>query len=327
MRIKILIIGILLLVAVISVVVKKAGDKKSEAGLLLSGNVEVTEAGVGFKIPGRIVELFAEEGQKIGNAEKLAALDSAELESNVNQAQAYLDEAKARLEELKTGSRPQELEQAKADVNYAETELNNAKSDFERAEMLFRDELISVQQMDAAKKTYDVAVAQHKKAVASLSLVKEGARKEEILAAMSRVRQAEAALKTSEERLKDTVIYSPFSGVILRKNIEAGETASAGSPVYTIGDIGHPWVKVYVKEDKLGYVKLGQKAEIRVDSYPNKIYEGTVTYISSEAEFTPKNIQTQEERVKLVFGVKVSVKNINDELKPGLPADVRIFLQ
>jgi len=134
-------------------------------------------------------------------------------------------------------------------------------------------------------------------------------------------------MNTSEERLKDTTLYAPISGVVLRKNVELGEILSAGTPVFTIGDLENPWVKVYVKEDKLGQVKLGHKADVRVDSFKNKTYEGTVTFISSEAEFTPKNVQTEEERVKLVFGVKVKVKNENGELKPGMPADVRITME
>jgi len=134
-------------------------------------------------------------------------------------------------------------------------------------------------------------------------------------------------VNTYEERLKDTMLFSPISGVVLRKNGELGETLSAGTPVFTIGDLENPWVKVYVKEDRLGQIKLGQKADVRVDSFKNKTYEGTVTFISSEAEFTPKNVQTEEERVKLVFGVKVKVKNENGELKPGMPADVKITLK
>ena len=138
---------------------------------------------------------------------------------------------------------------------------------------------------------------------------------------------ARAALRTAEVRFRDSVIYAPLAAVVLRKDVEAGETVNAGMPVFTLGDLENPWVKVYVKEDKLGLVKLGQKAEISVDTFPNKRYEGTVTYISSEAEFTPKNVQTREERVKLVFGVKVSVKNQNNELKPGMPADVEILVK
>jgi len=142
-----------------------------------------------------------------------------------------------------------------------------------------------------------------------------------------RVEQARAALNTSGEHFKDTVIYAPVSGVILRKNVEPGETVAQGTPVVTIGDLASPWIKVYVREDRLGLVKLGQKAKITVDTYKDRFYEGTVTYISSEAEFTPKSVQTQEERVKPVFGVKIRVKNEHDELKPGMPADVRIYLK
>ncbi len=112
----------------------------------------------------------------------------------------------------------------------------------------------------------------------------------------------------------------------MTKNLEAGEIVSAGTPVYTIGDLAHPWVTVYVKEDKLGLVKLQQTARVAVDSYPDKTYSGTVTSIASEAEFSPKNVQTKEERVNLVFAVEVSVENPNGELKPGMPADVTILL-
>jgi HlyD family secretion protein len=193
-----------------------------------------------------------------------------------------------------------QVAQNRAALRNAEAQLVKAKKDFDRAELLFQSGAISTQQMDAARTAYDVAFSQ--------------------------VQQSGAALRTSEVKLKDTVLYAPVSGVVLRKNIEAGETIAAGTPVFTIGDLENPWVKVYVKEDKLGLVKLGQQAQVKTDSYPGKVYEGTITYISSEAEFTPKNVQTQEERVKLVFGLKVSVKNLNDELKPSMPADVRILL-
>ncbi|MBI5055669.1 MAG: efflux RND transporter periplasmic adaptor subunit [Nitrospirae bacterium] len=327
MKKKLLMIGIVILIIGGTLLINRLTKESSNGEFVLSGNVEATETDIGFKYPGRVAELFVEEGQKIKKGDRLAVFDSSELESLVSQSKAYLNETVARLGELKAGFRQQEISQAEANVGYAEAELSKAKKDYNRADVLYQNGAISAQQMDAARKTYDVAVAQHQKALQALSLVKEGPRKEEIVAAESRVRQAEAALKVSEERLKDAMIHSPVSGVVLRKIIEAGETVSSGSPVYTIGALENPWIKVYVKEDKLGHVKLGQKAEIKVDSYPDKVYEGTVTYISSEAEFTPKNIQTQEERVKLVFGMKISVKNVNDELKPGMPADVRIFLR
>lgn len=327
MKKKLLIAGIIILIGVAIFLIRYLGNKEEQGVLTVSGNVEVTEVNVGFKTSGRVIELLAEEGQKVKKGDRIAVLDSAELESQVTQQRAYLNETVARLQELKAGSRPQEIEQAEANVKYAEAELIKAKKDYERADVLYKNGAISAQQFDAAKKAYETAQSQHKKAIEALSLVKEGPRKEEIRAAENRVKQAEAALKASEERLKDTIIYAPVSGVILRKNVEHGEIVAPGIPVYTIGDLENPWIKVYVKEDRLGLVKLGQKAEITTDSYPGKKYDGTVTYISSEAEFTPKNVQTQEERVKLVFGVKVSVKNVNDELKPGMPADVRIILR
>lgn len=328
MKKNVLIAALLLLVIIIAfLLLKNVKTAHDDGVLIVSGNVEVTEVNTGFKTPGRIIELLTDEGRKVTAGEKLAVLDNAELESHVAQNKAYLSETIARLEELKTGSRPQEIQQALANVDQAEAERQKAEKDYMRAEALLKKEVVSAQYFDTAKKTYDIAVAQHKKAAGTLSLVQEGPRKEVIKAAADRVLQAKASVRVSLERLNDSVLYAPASGIVLRKNVERGETVSSGVPVYTIGDLANPWIKVYVKEDKLGLVKLGQKAEITTDSYPGKKYEGIVTYISSEAEFTPKNVQTQEERVKLVFGVKVSVKNQNDELKPGMPADVKIVLK
>lgn len=249
---------------------------RQDPGVLpLSGNVEATEVHVGFKISGRVVALLTDEGRRVRIDEKIAVLDSAEYESQVNQHRAML--------------------------RNAEATLDKARKDAERAEALFTSGAIARQQLDAARTASDVSLAQ--------------------------VQQAAAALRTAELKLKDTVIHSPAAGVVQRKLVEEGETVAAGAPVYTIGALDLPWIKVYVPETRLGLVKLGQKAEISTDSYPGKIYEGTVTYISSEAEFTPKYVQTREERVKLVYGVKVSVKNVNDELKPSMPADVKILLK
>jgi HlyD family secretion protein len=193
------------------------------------------------------------------------------------------------------------VEQGRAAVRNAEAEYEKARKDFDRYRALFQEGAVTAQQLDAARKAHDVALSQ--------------------------VDQARAALRTAEVRLKDTVADAPVSSIVLSKNVEQGETVAAGVAVYSLGDLDNPWVKVYVNETKLGLVKLGQKARIFTDTYPGKAYEGKVTYIASEAEFTPKNVQTKEERVKLVFGVKVSVTNVNNELKPGMPADVKIDLK
>lgn len=298
----------------------------NENEILASGNVEVTEVNVGFTLAGRISAMFAEEGQAVAQGDKLATLDNAEMTSLVQQNNAALYEALAKLEDLKTGSRTQEVGQARANVTAIQAQLEKAQKDYERAEALYKQSLIPVSQLDAAKSAYEAAAAQHAQAKEKLSLVKEGATKETILAAEYRVEQAKAALAAVEERLKNTEIYAPLSGFVLSKNAENGEIIGQGVSVYTLGDLTNPWIKVYIKEDKLGQVKLGQAVEVMTDSFPNKIYDGTITHISSKAEFTPKTVQTKEERVKLVFAVKVSVKNLNGELKPGMPADVRIVL-
>ena len=268
-----IIAGLVVAVGVVVMLLLRYGNTRDKNALMLSGNVEVTEVDVGFKIPGRVQSLYTDEGLKVVKGDRIAALDSAELESVVKQN--------------------------RASVQNNEAQYEKTQKDLERYTKLYRDGVIPPQQMDSAKTAYDVAFSQ--------------------------LQLSRASLKTAEVRLGDSVIYAPLNGVVIRKNVEEGETVGAGTAIFTIGDLENPWIKVYVKEDKLGLVKLGQKAEIRVDTYPMKYYEGTVTYISSEAEFTPKNVQTQEERVKLVFGVKVSVKNQNDELKPGMPADVRIL--
>jgi HlyD family secretion protein len=327
MKRRIVVVAFLVIAIALAVTLIWTGSRKGTGGLVLSGNVEVTEARVGFTLPGKVVELLAEEGQAVKKDDPLASLDKGELASLVAQQKAYLREALTRLSELRKGSRPQEIEQAKALVTSSDADLVKLKRDFERAEILHTNGAISTAQYDAAKSAYENRAAQHKRALETLSLVREGPRREDIEAGEHRVSQARAALATAEERLKNTDLAAPFAGIILKKNVETGETVSQGTPVYTVGDLGNPWVKVYVKEDRLGLVKLGQPAKVTVDSYKGKVYEGRVTYISSEAEFTPKMVQTHEERVKLVFAVKVSVKNVDGELKPGMPADVMIEMK
>jgi len=327
MKKKLIIAVLVVVIAVAVILISQLRGKKDDGTMLLSGNVEVTETNVGFKIPGRVVELLVDEGYRVKKGDILARLDSAELASIVRQNKAAVNEAQTKLAELKAGSRVQEIGQAKANANLQEAELVKARKDYERAEILHKNGAISTSQYDMAKSTFESREALYKNALETLSMVKEGPRKEDIKMAQHRLEQSRAALDASEEKLKDSVLYAPSPGVVIRKNVELGEIVAQGMSILTLGDLEKPWIKVYVKEDKYGLVKLGQKAKITVDSYKDKVYEGVVSYISSEAEFTPKNVQTQEERVKLVFGVKVRVKNEKDELKPSMPADVRILLK
>ncbi|MBA4418777.1 MAG: ABC transporter substrate-binding protein [Syntrophus sp. (in: bacteria)] len=327
MKKRIIIVSIVIVIGVAVFLITSLRKQRDDGTMLLSGNIEITETNVGFKIPGRVVERLVDEGNQVKPGDIIARLDSAELSAVVAQNRAALKESATRLAELKAGSRPQEIGQARANVRAQEADLEKVRKDFERAEVLYKNGAISATQFDASKSAYESRSAQLRNAGETLSLVKEGPRKEDIQIAAHRVEQASAAVAASEERLKDTAIYSPTDGIVLRKNVEPGETIAAGTPIVTIGDLAQPWVKVYVKEDKMGLVKLGQKATITVDTYKGKTYDGTVSYISSEAEFTPKTVQTPEERVKLVFGVKVKVKNEKGELKPSMPADVRLVIK
>jgi len=320
--------GIIILLALAAILIFKYKVGGREEGVIkASGVVEATEMRLGFTLSGKIDKLAVEEGQWVEKGQMIAALDARELYSLAERDKARLKEAQAILERLKAGARIEEIRKAGAAVEQARAELGKARRDLERARSIHESGSMSDSDFDAIKSAFDITKAGFDSAVEQLKLLKAGTRKEDIRAAEYSVAQAREALRASETRLSDAVINSPVDGVVLRKDAEVGEVVGAGMPICTIGDLRRPWIKVYVREERLGLVKLGQRAEVSVDSYPGKVYEGLVERISSEAEFTPKSVQTQEERVKLVFWVKVRVENPEGELKPGMPADVRLLLQ
>lgn len=276
----------------------------------------------------------------------------ASLVSEVELRKADLRQAEARLAELLAGARTQEIEQARQKVAELKVQAEQAKLDWDRAQELYKEDDISRQQYDAYRTRWETGGAALKQAQESLALVKEGPRKEQIDAARAQVERSRAAVGLSEaaaidlrrreqelqtreaeiERAKaqlgmsrtqveDTIARSPVDGVVLVKPVDNGEVVAAGTPVLTIGAIAKPWLRGYVKETDLGRVKLGDKVRVTTDSYPGKEYWGHVSYISSEAEFTPKQIQTIEERVKLVYRIKVDLDNPNYELKSNMPVD------
>ena len=307
----------------------------------------------------RVRDLAAVVNAQSGYDQMLTSIQyqEATLESDVAARKAELEEARAKLDEMLAGSRPQEIEQAEASVADAKAQLDWARSDWERYQMLYKNEDVSTQQYDQARQRFVSATAQLKNAEEHAALVKEGPRKEEIAAQRAQVARSVAAVATSEAnrlelqrrrqelvarraqieqargqagitnaQLDDTIIYAPIDGVVLVKSAEAGEVLAAGTTIVTVGDLDHPWLRAYVGETDLGRVKLGQKVNLSTDSYPGKIYVGTISFIASEAEFTPKQIQTKEERVKLVYRIKVDVDNTAHELKNNMPVDAEIQL-
>ncbi|HXH10630.1 MAG TPA: efflux RND transporter periplasmic adaptor subunit [Alphaproteobacteria bacterium] len=283
----------------------------------------------------------------------LAELEAGSRQEEIAQAAAVVRQVRARLDELLAGSRLQDVAAARAVVQREKAELDHRRADYERAASLHKRDLIAAQEYDAARAAYEVALRRFREAEERLKLVVEGPRREEIeqaraaLAeaqqryalveqgprqetidqARARLEQAKAALALAETRLGYATLVSPLSGVVLSQNIEAGEYVAAGTPVVTVGDLTRVWLRAYINETDLGRVKVGQRVRVTTDSYPGKVYEGRVSFLASEAEFTPKNVQTAQERVKLVYRIKVDIPNPHMELKPGMPADADILLQ
>ena len=341
------------------------GSHHSSDVIRVSGNIEVTDAEMSFKIPGRVIRRLVDEGQFVKKGDVIAELDKSDLTAQVAVKQAELLGAQAALAELEAGSRPQEIEVARAKRAAAQADLERAENDFHRAEKLLKTKVMADEEFERSRQIYNSAKAQLREAEEQLKLSEEGPRKEQIdqarahlaqaqasllLAqtqldygtiaspmagvvmsknidqARARVKQAEAALQLAQTRLSYATLAAPMSGVVMSKNIEPGEYVAAGTPVVTIGDIVNVWLRAYIDETDLGRVKLGLRVEIMTDTYRGKKYEGRVSFISSEAEFTPKNVQTEKERVKLVYRVKVDIANPNMELKAGMPADAEIMI-
>jgi len=291
-----------------------------------SGIVEVTEVDVAFEVPGTIVARFVDEGAAVDKGEPIAQLDEREYRLQVERAQAAKAAAEARYALLTRGARGQEVDQALAALESAEADVQLRQRDFDRIEELFRQGIAAQADFDRARTALSTAQAARDAARARLNMLKEGFRTEEIEEGRARLREAEKALEVAELNLSRCRLFAPITGRVLSKNREVGETVAPGTPVVTMGDLAHPWLNVYVSERDLGRIRLGMKASIYVDAYPGRPFEGRVAYVADKSEFTPKNIQTQDERVKLVYRVKIELENPEGVLKPGMPADAVIPL-
>jgi HlyD family secretion protein len=300
-----------------------AGCGAGGAGLEASGTVEATEADLGFTVPGRLEAVAVEEGDTVRAGAELARLDRAETLARRDQAATQAAAARAALRELERGSRPEEIRKARAAAKAAAETMASAERDAQRAQTLLEGAAIGRQEYDAAQTALEVARSRNEEAVETLKLVEAGPRRERIEAARAELASAEAAVRTLEATLANMVIRATITGVVTVRHHVAGEIVSAGAPVITLLDRNDRWVKVYVPETRLGAVRIGQSASITSDTFKNRRYRGEVVYLSSEAEFTPKAVQTREERVKLVYAVKVQIREDPAyELKPGMPADV-----
>lgn len=293
-----------------------------QVGLTATGTVEITRADVMPKVNGYLVELNITAGDPVKAGQIIARIGRPDLEAQLLRDQAALVKAQVQLTDLVKGARSQELQEAAANLASAQAVYKKAQTDLERYRTLFRDGAISAQQLDVAQSAYDVAYNALVAARSKQSLVEEGNRPDEIEAQRLEIQRCQAIVDASRTQLADTVITSPLNGVILLKNYEPGEYVSPGSAVATVGDMTDCWVKVYVSSAQLGLLKLGQPATVKIDSFPDRTFAGTVKEISQNAEYTPRQSITQQERANLVFAVKIKIDNAAGILKPGLPADV-----
>ena len=305
----------------------------------------------------REVAGLASAQSQLAQSETSLAWEKATLAADIEQRRADLTSNEARLAEMNNGARPQEKLDARAAVDSAQSELDRSKKDWDRAQTLYKDDDISTAQFDQYRNRWESAQAALKSMTEREALVLAGPRAEVINAQQGQVERARAAVKMAEanslemkrreqdlgtrraeiarstasvalidSQLADTIVASPVDGVVLVKAADVGEVLAPGTTVVTVGDIDHPWLRGYVNETDLGKVKLGATAKVTTDSYPGKVYQGRVTFISSEAEFTPKQIQTEQERVKLVYRIKIEMDNPRRELKSNMPADAEIVL-
>jgi HlyD family secretion protein len=317
------VLPVVLVVAAAVVAVVVIARRGNHADLSAAGTVEATEARLGFMVPGRIESVRFHEGDRVGVGAVMAVLDSGEAAAKRDQAVAQLVAARATLDELLRGSRPEEIQQARAARDAADQRRADAQQDFDRAQQLVQQGAVSQQTFDKAKIALDLATSELKQAEEALRLVEKGPRPERVAAQRAQVANAEAALAAARSQLAYMTMRAPFAGTITVRHHEPGEIVAAGAPVLSLLNPDDRWVRIYVSESRVGAVRVGEQAQITSDTFKGRHYGGQVIYISSEAEFTPKNVQTQEERVKLVYAVKVRITDDpRYDLKSGMPADV-----
>lgn len=300
------------------------GKGDPDSGLTLHGNVDIRDAHLGFRVGGRLVELMVDEGDAIEAGQILARLDADPYERTVLDAQARVEAARARLELLEAGFRVEEIEQGRAQVEVREVALANAERRLKRETEMKGTGASPVKLYDDALDRRDEAVAQLRVAEAALALLEAGYRPEEIAQARAEMTAGEAALGLAQLQVEDTVLTAPSDGVILTRAVEPGTILGPGTTVYSLSLTRPVWVRAYVGEPDLGYLRPGQTVEVTSDTFPDRPYMGQVGFISPTAEFTPKTVETRELRTGLVYRFRVVVEDPDDGLRQGMPITVRI---
>lgn len=291
-------------------------------GLITSGTIEAAEILTAAEVAGRVVETLAEEGQKVSPGQPLLRIDPAAYELGVGQAEAALAIAKARLLEAEEGPRLPQVRQADEQYRKAQADLDGAQTAHDRLRALYAEGAATKAQLDESETRLRAARAQAQSAGAQADLVREGAHLRSVESLRASVRQAEAALGLAKLNLERATVRAPVSGVVLRRLAEPGSAVTPGAPVAQLADLDNLWVRVYVPVTEVPLLKLGGTVRVTADGIKGRSFRGEIIQISDRAEFTPKNVQTKEERSKTVYAVKIRLREGLGLLKPGLPADV-----
>lgn len=300
------------------------GNKNEVNTIKASGTIESVNITVSSKSSGQIKKLLVDEGSHVKKGDLLAEIDHNLLDIQLRQAEATVELANAQLKLLISGSRKEDIKQSEEVLKQAKISLEQSKADKERMDKLYSAGSVTKKQLEDAETKFDLTLAQYNSAIENLKKIRKIARPEEIEQSRANLKKNIAGVDILRQNIEDCKVYAPTDGVISKKYVEAGEIVNPSSSLLKLSDLETVNLIIYVNETELGKVKLGQKADITTDTYKEKVYIGKIIFISPEAEFTPKNIQTQDERTKLVFGVKIEIPNPQFELKPGMPADAKI---
>ena len=329
----------LLVISAAAIAAAASGDDEPANALRVSGHVEATEVQVASEVGGRLVELRVAEGDRVKRGDLIARLDTRDTEIQLARARAERAAADAQLRLLQAGSRGEDIRQAQAQVEAGETEaaaaqaeLTAAEADLERFESLLRANAGSQKQRDDAKARADVAREHVRGASERVRAAREGvarlragARPQEIDAARARVAGLDAQVASFEKSVKDAEVIAPVDGIVTTKVADQGEILAPRAPIVIVTDLDHAWANVFVPEPMIPRLKVGQSATVFTDAGGQGL-SGTVTFISPKAEFTPRNVQTADERSKLVYRIKVTVDNSQGVLKQGMPVDAELPL-
>jgi HlyD family secretion protein len=295
--------------------------------LVLYGNVDIREVNLAFNGNQRIASIFVKEGDRVTTGQLLAKLETQRLEDAVKQAEALVAQQSQVLKRLEAGNRIEEIRQAEANAHKARVDADNAERTWKRIRELVKEQAVSQQRADDAQAAAKAAQATWKAAQQTLNLALAGSRKEDIEAAREALKAARANLALRRRELLDARLYAPADGVIRNRILEPGSMVTPQNPVLTMALTNPLWIRAYVSEPDLGKLHLGMKAMITTDSYPGKSYDGWVGFISPTAEFTPKTVETADLRTRLVYQVRVFVRQGQNELRLGMPATVTINIE